>query len=251
VNHRADASGKPPEKQFLKRIHESIAAKATTNLADRWDDGVARSSTWTPSHTGELQFQVSKRHKREVDAQIHGMLLPGEQTEYLRHAAEAEVKRQVASLKDRLNQKKKYENRTTAVPPTIQELKGCKVYFDDRITMPREWLATLSQIRGTMVSTGHEANLFVSSNPRAPNNDLITLAACLRGSWIVSPSFFASAGPAGPSIKYESSLMTRRSIWPSQKFREDFPRHWLCILEILTSTKKPAWTILGTPENGL
>ena len=238
------------EKNFLKRIHENIVASTTSNassiLCDHGDTG-ARPSAWTDSHEKELKFQHDKKRKREVDANIQGFLLPSEQTPELRQASVVEIERQSASYVSRLRTRLKYEHKTTAVPPTIAELKNARCYIDDGVVMPTKWLATLSKIHGVITRSIHVANLFVAMNPRDPQSNVITLAACLRGAWVISPAYFGGESHTGPSIKYQPSVMTKRSIWASPKFKREFPSHWLLILEIL-NTVRHRWSFLSTPE---
>ena len=67
----------------------------------------------------------------------------------------------------------------------------------------------------------------------------------MRGSWVISPQVLV--GRPGPSIKYNSSLMTKRILWASPAFRSAFPATWLVLLEIVAHCKN-RWTLLSTAE---
>ena len=232
----------------MKRIHQNITDLSTHDAASVHcvgDD--ARPSLWTDKHEAELDFQHKKLRKKTVAAQLRGHLLPSEQSEELSKAACEEAKRQAASFTSRTHTRVKYQSRTTAMPPTNKELRKAVCFLDDGVDMPRQWLATLSCIAGVITRSAAEATLFIAANPRAPSNPLVTLAACLSGAWVVSPDVFV--GEPGPSIKYVSALLTRRTIWASPCFKEEFKWEWLLILEIMKARTKQTWKVLCTSQD--
>ena len=53
------------EGNFLKRLSDAIATKALEGVADALD--TYKPQVWTESHQTELQFQLAKRRKRQLD----------------------------------------------------------------------------------------------------------------------------------------------------------------------------------------
>ena len=97
-------------KAFLKRIHERVSNQARPNASDVLDDHTpSESSAWTGTHDAELKFQLEKRRKREVEAQLRGHLLPEEQTLSLQASAHQELLRQDKSHADRVRSRSTYE----------------------------------------------------------------------------------------------------------------------------------------------
>jgi hypothetical protein len=175
------------------------------------------------------------------------MLLPTEKSVALSEAVRVEALRKATSARDRANTRLKHSTATTASPPAAQELSKCVVFLDDGIQMPREWLATLSKYRGRMTREAWAASFFVALNPSTPANPLITWAAALAGSWVVSPGCFM--GGVGASIKYKPAIFTKRQVWASESFRADNSDHWLALLEILNSFPTThSWKIVGNAE---
>ena len=177
------------------------------------------------------------------------MLLPREQTPQIKLDVEAEAARKAISVRDRTNARAKHDNAMTASPPTEKELCKCCVFLDDGLQMPNEWLATLSRYRGIMTREAWRANFFVAMNPSQPVNPLITWAAALSGSWVLSPACFL--GQPGPSIKYRPAIFTKRQVWASDSFivNQDSLPYWHALLEILNAFPTThSWKILVTAE---
>ena len=237
--------GKLTEKKFLKRLRSQVQEKCEPNIAHMLNDE-ARPSIWQQSHEDESQFNKDKLRKKSVQAVVSGHLLPGDHTAELENEAAAEIKRQTASYKTRTAARQKYIDRTTSTPPTISELEGVQIYFDDKLVLPDSWASKLDEYGGKKVQQVWTASMFIANNPTQPNNVLITLAATLRGAWVLSPQVFD--GKPGPSIKFNGALRTRRKIWASPNFRASFNREWHVILELLSS-QSHKWTILASSRD--
>ncbi len=111
--------------------------------------------------------------------------------------------------------------------------------------MPKEWLATLSKYSATVTREPHKATIFVAANPWQPSEPIVTWAACLIGTWVISPESFV--GNRGPSLKYKAAIFTKRKVWASYTFRTDNPLHWLVMLEVLNAHPSTnQWTLLGS-----
>ena len=114
--------------------------------------------------------------------------------------------------------------------------------------MPANWMLSLQESSGTICKLPHLGNMFVCENPRAPVNASISITAMCKGAWVVSPAVFV--GQPGPSIKFKSSLATKRQIWASLEFRAEFPFVWRTLLEnILHVCAVSRWSVLSTAES--
>ena len=196
----------------------------------------------TDRHETEVKFQQNKRRKKQVQANIHSLLTPSDTDATLQQETEQEIKRQADSYRSRQRARKKYADKTTASPPTTIELQNHTFYAEDDISMlAAENVEALARHGGTHTARLEDATIFVSSNPRNPTCDLITLAACLRGAWVVSPDVLI--GRDGPCVKYLPAMNTKRYFWASTQFKTEFPRHWLVILAIYIACKKN-WKML-------
>lgn len=231
------------ERSFLKRLHDDIAnnAKPTIDVGS-----MPKPSSWSASHENELVFQKEKYAKKVVEADLRGHLLPEEESADLRQASIAESARQASSYIQRVNARKKYAGKTTAVPPTLLEMNAVKVFLDTGLTWTPEWLQRLGAIGCSVAANEHVASFFISSTPRRPSNLLVSMSAILQGAWVVSPAVFF--GRSGPSIKYLCALQTKRSIWASPSFCENFRKEWLLILELISS-RTNRWTVLGSAQD--
>ena len=239
-NHQK-ADSQSSEKAFLKRLHSNIASQARPGASSMLSDGSQTvPSIWTNTHDAERAFQQDKRQKRFVEASIHGQLLPSDQTEELRREADLEQTRQNKSFADRTNARKKYALQTTANPPSESELTGAILFVDDGVLIPE---VNLLHLQATTTQEAWKATTFVSKTPRNPTKAIITLAACLRGAWVVSPE--ALMNTPGPSIKYLSALRTKRQLWASPSFCRDYLVEWLLILELL-NTCENKWKMLAS-----
>ena len=242
---------KNTERSFLKRLSADIAQKATPGSSSLLDDpNLSRPSTWSAAHEHGLQFQVEKRRKREVEANLRGLILPEEQTASLSDQSVAESKRQLASYADRIRRRNTFEARTTASLPTDAELSGCSVFLDTGLfqimTKRGETLeARCVALRCKVVDNVHLATCFISDNPWAPTSTCLFLSACMQGAWVLSPAAFL--GNAGSSVKYLKGLSIKRAVWASPSFRSDFPHEWLTILELL-SRHTHKWQLLNSAE---
>ena len=231
------------ERSFLKRIHEDITANAALNVQNAVSvlDG-SKPSSWSAGHDAELRFQESKHHKKMVCAALHGSLLPEEHTDALRQASHAEAARRTVSYRDRTGVRQKFANRTIAVPPSLAELVG-QVYLDNGLMWKPEWLLRLGVLGASIASDVHVASVFVAKVPRSPCSSLVNLCAVMRGTWIISPEVLL--GRPGPSVKYKSALVTKRVLWSTPAFRQNFRAEWLLILEVLSANSN-RWTVLGS-----
>ncbi len=239
------AGSKVPEKTFLKRISEVVAQKATPGSSSILDSDATRPPVWAANHEVELTFQKNKRRKREVEACLQGHLVQEEVDDALKAASVKEKIRQEHSYADRLRARLKYADKVRAVPPTRAELLKAKIFLDDGVNMPQAWLAMLTSIQGMLTREAHLATFFISNVPGAPENMIVTLAAALRGAWVISPAVFMAE--AGPSIKYTSALTTKRRIWSSPAFQQEFPMEWLVILELMSNCAGK-WSFLASAE---
>eukprot|EP00973_Karenia_brevis_P092428 12412383-Karenia_brevis.AAC.1 len=108
------------------------------------------------------------------------------------------------------------------------------------------WRAVMEKHNGMVAGRGlEEATIFLSSCPRTPNNSAIQLAACLRGSWIISPEVLL--GRNGPCVKFNSALTSKRFFFASSNFKAEFPLHWIAILSAYM-TSRSKWKMLGSAE---
>jgi hypothetical protein len=237
------------ERDFRKRAIEDTAARAASSTFDVDSlQSVTRPSAWTDKHEDELGFQKDKRRKREVEAVIKGHLLPEEHTDELRQAADAEIKRQAISYRDRLNTREKYTNKTTAVPPTYVELRNAKIYLQGMWTNSLN--GRLVDVNGTVARAPYDATMFITDDPRPDKANICHVVAAMRGSWIMTPSVFL--GHPGPCIKFVTALDTVRFLYATQLFRASFPNEWLAILEVIqksveTNRRSVKWRVLSTP----
>ena len=151
------------EKAFLHGITTEVAKSSKRGASEALLE--AEVPLWEQGHENELAFQKGKRRKREVEACLQDHLLPDERNEDLQAASVAEKIRQAKSYVGRLQERLKYKMKTTAVPPTPAELFRSKVYLDDGIILPHEWLATLTRVEATITETPHVATIFVADNP--------------------------------------------------------------------------------------
>jgi len=239
----AEAGQAACEKQFLKRLRSDIAGNANPNAASVLER-VANPPCWSDSHEAELTFQKNKLQKKIVEAHLRGHLLPEEHTEALRHESVMELARQDESYRSRLNDRKRYAAKTTAVPPTLLEVRACSASLDDGLMWTNELRVRLGDLAGKVASDLHRASLFISADPRNPRNVLLTLAASLLGAWVVSPAVFLNN--PGPCVKYNCGLGTKRIIWASPGFCRTFPHAWALILELLNVGGRHRWTVLGS-----
>ena len=230
------------EKQFLKRLVADIANKATSGRAPKIEQE-DKPTIWNEGHDQELDFQVQKRRKREVEAHMNGQLVGEEQTLALDVEAHEESLRQTESYNKRVNARVKYMEKVAASPPEASELINRQFYLDQDLErkLPAGWYAKLASMNGLVVGEPWRAEIFVSSDPRAPTNTLMTLAACLRGAWIIAPDVLL--GKQGPSIKYKSSLVTRRQVFATPSFRSTHAVAWRMILEFVQSAPN-RWNML-------
>ena len=76
------------------------------------------------------------------------------------------------------------------------------------------------------------ANAFVASNPRQPQDIVISIVAIMKGSWVFTPRPLTQGQP---SVKYRAAMETPRIIWSSQCFRDAHPREWRAILETINA----------------
>ena len=147
-------------------------------------------------------------------------------------ASVVERQRQDKSYKDRLNDRLKYQNKTRAAQPAPAEFFRAKLYIDVGATLPDEWLATVARVQASITGQIQVATLLVSDNPRSPTSHHVTLAACLKGLWVVSPSVLVDG--RGPSVKYLEALTTKRTAWVSHSFKAEYASEWLLLLEIVS-----------------
>ena len=171
------------------------------------------------------------------------MLLESEQTAEVKAAAAVEAARQTASIRDRTNARQKIALATTASPPSVQELKGARVFFDSDLKLCKELQVTLLKHNAIMCKDIHRSNIFIAYNPWMPQNPLITWAAALSGAWVLSPACFL--GSAGASMKYKPAIFMKRTVWASNAFQHAHLEHWLVLLEILTAHPVHSWKIVA------
>ena len=181
---------------------------------------------------------------------MHGNLLSSETNHQLDADAQDEAHRQDLSFALRVRTNANYQDKTRAIPPTTSELTGIKCFVDDSIHLPDAigWLASLyNDQHGKKVDNVWEATVFISKNPRAPANKLVTFAAILQGAWVITPEVLLGNGSAA-CVKYLPALNTKRFIWASPKFRTTHPMEWRVLLEILNLNKTSKWHMLSSPQ---
>ena len=172
-------------------------------------------------------------------------LLPDEVDGRLLKDSAVEKVRQDKSYADRLKARINYANKTKAVPPTDAEMQSVRVFVDDGVVLPREWLATLVKYDGIRRNEPYEATMFVADLPSSPRNSTISLAAVMMGAWVVTPAVFV--GQQGASIKYDS-IAQKRLVWVSESFKQTFAREFIVLLEVLKRKPELNWKFLASPE---
>jgi hypothetical protein len=235
-SHRRSDLGGITESEFIRNITSNVRERCPEGSSSALD-GLGVPSTWTAKHQAELDFQVEKRRKKQVDYAIHDKLLPDENTRFSEDAKK-EVERRQKSYADRCKARAKFANQTTAIPPTMAELRNSKVFLD--AVAPESCRHALATFDGVITKDVLEATLIVSDNIRSCG--LMSLVAILRGLWVVNPAIFT-----GPSVKYDAALSTPRIIWASPNFRSSHPSEWLKILEVVQAGGAAyKWKVLYT-----
>ena len=183
----------------------------------------------------------------EYSAYAANALLDEEISPHILAMVAEDLKKQAASRKERIATNDKYENLTTARPPTMDELRGAYVYLDSPLSdLPdvKVLNAVCAKFGCKLTQQPHEATIFVAVNPWAPHDDIIMWTACLNGAWIICPRTLA--GSQGASIKYQSPFGTKRKVWVSDGFKNAFPKHWLVLLKALKELPINPFTFLAT-----
>ena len=238
-----DAGTKPTEKEFLHGISKAVASSSRCGASDALLAS-ADVPLWEESHAVELAFQHNKRRKKEVEACLQDHLLPDEKDAALQEASAGEKQRQHKSFVGRMNDRLKYQNKTRAVQPAPAEFFRAKLYLDVGTTLPDEWLATVTRVQASITADIHVATMLVSGNPRSPTSQLVTVVACLRGLWVVSPSVLVAG--SGPSVKYLEAITSKRTVWVSHSFQTEYASEWFLLLEIFNNAAHN-WKFLKSP----
>ena len=139
---------------------------------------------------------------------------------------------------------------TAPPPPLPEELDGAAVHVDAGITLPTDWLLHVSRNQAHVMqeAEAHRARFFVTENPWAPTNVMVSWAACLTGAFVVTPAVYMRAA-AGPSLKFNPALRTKRRLWASDAFRAECPRLWLLILEAMAYVQWGQWALISSAED--
>lgn len=248
---RADANDddalitqKLSENRFLKRCRREVGLATPQSSRQALDHYVPE--TWSARHGDERQFQYDKRKARRVEAQIEGVLLPEETTAEDIVDARLESDRRLTSLIERTKAKAKVEAVLTAQPPTPRELHGATVFISESVLSANRGSLSLA-LRGHEADrVTHEAlgNIFVVPDVTRLT-EAVSIAACLKGAWVISPEVFCLA--PGPALKFKPALATRRFIWASDGFKEEHPEAWGMLRRVSTpAIGRAQWVFLDS-----
>ena len=184
-----------------------------------------------------------------TEANIVNLVLPAEQTPGLQEDTAAERTRAVKASRARASATQNKMAALTAAPP-VPQLHGAVVHVDAGVALPTDWLLHVSrnEARAVQESDAHHVRFFVAENPWAPTSVTVSWAACLTGAFVVTPAVYMQAA-AGPSLKYNPAVRTKRRLWASDAFQAEFPRLWLLILEVMScALGLSQWKVIPSVE---
>lgn len=234
---------KPTEAQFLRNYHASLAlAAAGTPSAS---PPMPPCGAWGGSHCKEENFQRSKLSSRFVEANLQGLVLAQEQTAVVNQATLAEQQRMARSFKERESHASRVSTQLGSQLPTGADLQRAAVFVESGTSLPSNWQHVLARYEARAVTSLLDAKIFVVQNPWSVTDTLVAWASALGGAWLVTPGVLEHG--RGAALKRPSALSTPRRIWVDHPFREQHPRLWLLILEMVNS-RKAKWRFLASAD---
>ena len=237
----SSAAALPTEAVFRKRLKTEIAESATVGCASRY--GAELDPDADPALFVERDFQRAKLRKRVLEANAAGALLDHEVSDDVLKGAAEEAKRQVQSRGVRTRAAARQLLAHHADPPKPEEMHKSCIY----VVAPandRTLLEAVARHEARIVKDVWLATMFIAGNPFDPGQ-IVTLAAVLRGAWVLTPSTFA--GSSQTALKYLSAFKVRRRIWFSDAFRAEHVMLWRVVLELLKVCTHN-WELLPGPQ---
>ena len=177
-----------------------------------------------------------------IEASSHNSILPEEQTDELKRKVIEEEKRKDSSMRSRVAHAKRLNDSIVASPPSHAELFRQKLFIDRHTLLPTTWDESICRHEIQIVDCLNKANVFITTQPWAPETVALTWAATLLGSWVLTPSMITDG--SGPALKYKAALLVKRSVWVSDMFRSTHPHIWLVILESIHRYPAHKWNFI-------
>ena len=222
------------ETDFKLRLRTELQQKVGSRVP-----AVAATPIWTDKHESEETFQVEKIMRRFVEANMTNQLLPDEVSENLQVATLQEQLRQQKSLRQRQNSGLKRFQQFREQPLTSKDFHRARIMLDDDVPLGS---CDLSRHQALDVRDPWLATVFVAQKPWEPKNSHLSWDAALLGAWITSPAALRSE--SAPSLKLSPALRTRRHIWMSAGFSDEYPHLARLIAECAAQSGFKAWKFL-------
>lgn len=204
---------------------------------------------WSEDHERELEYQVKKRRKRQVDAALNGQLCEDQVDENLL----GEMAKQLESSKkqdaEHARRARRLEKKTLmAESVKWEELSGMKAYIQSMEPEILRAEARRSLLEKGLIITENrlEAKMFVVVDVLEPGLRN-KWSAVLAGALLVSVRRLLHG--SGPFIKYKPALRIPQEVWMSDNFRSAHPDIAALIQQASTSPGSRWSMVAGDVEN--
>ena len=227
---KKQAGGEKGYKQRLAAINDSLVGHVGELLPKRRDlDNV---DSITDKQVKEIEFNDAKENTSKIEALLAGHLLEHEIDEQLLADAEKHVLK-IGKAQSRLASTKAATKRKVVDKP-VHDVSGANVYIDSACDngFPDRVLANLGVQRAT---TRALADLFIVPDPCTAQRKIRVLAA-LSGGILATPEYLRSGGKKGAAIAYKAAVATKRNVYLTAGFMNNFPSIASDLYEVLQQT---------------
>ena len=230
------------EAAWLRRRRSAVATAAKectlAHASDAMEDGT-RPEGWNQHHEKELQCQMAKKKRREIEALRDGVLLPANQDAETTQMLEETIAREKKADQRLLQETRRAMLKVGVLHRLVDwpSMRNLTAWSDDPNVRDK-----LTEQGITTTSDKTQARLFVVESLDNPGERIQWMVA-LHGGWLMTSKQVLTG--RGAFVKYTSATSKRRDVYISRAFYQQHAPFAKIVVDACSGTR---WTLLQSRE---